>query len=245
MKFEDKSKSLPDLTSRIEKEMHQVENLHLATFSLTDLDSELVYMAMICSLPAVDCSFLSSLVLLPQVDFKTLREAFILEGDNRRASISQESIVAATNLTHASRPLNKPSTSSTNPTCEFFHTHNHTQAQCFLCNQFQAQACSQAQEAHSNHHQDSTNNVPSSASKSPATTSSDQASVAQSDGDTQEYVRNASTLSFDSSSPCFSDSLCWCADTGASSHMTPWYDEYTPHYVQVHVANGTVVRSFL
>ena len=85
-----------------------------------------------------------------------------------------------------------------------------------------------------------------SASRLPATKSSGKASVAQTDEDTEVYTGNAGTLSFDSSTPHFSHSLCWCADTGATSHMTPhraWFNKYTPHSVPVHVVDGTVVRS--
>jgi len=111
MKLEDES--LPALTSRIEKAMQEVRNLGPATFTIADLDLDLVCMAMICSLPAEYHSFVSSLVLLPQFDFKTLRVAFILEEDNRKAFITQDSIVAAANLTHSSRASHKSSTLST------------------------------------------------------------------------------------------------------------------------------------
>src|SRR3981189_1657501 len=38
----------------------------------------------------------------------------------------------------------------------------------------------------------------------------------------------------------------WCADTGATSHMTPhrhWLRDYTPHRVPVRLANNSVVYS--
>src|ERR1700748_1730472 len=38
----------------------------------------------------------------------------------------------------------------------------------------------------------------------------------------------------------------WCADSGASSHMTPhrnWFEHYEPWIVPVRVANGTLLKS--
>ncbi len=38
----------------------------------------------------------------------------------------------------------------------------------------------------------------------------------------------------------------WCADTGASSHMTPhkeWFATYTPHVIPVRVADGNIIFS--
>src|ERR1700742_172342 len=49
--------SLPSLTARIEKSMSEVKNLRPAGFSLADLDSDLLSMAMIRSLPAEYRSF--------------------------------------------------------------------------------------------------------------------------------------------------------------------------------------------
>jgi hypothetical protein len=62
----------------------------------------------------------------------------------------------------------------------------------------------------------------------------------------EEFAGNASITCFDSLSPNFSLSLCWCADTGASSHMTPhraWFHEYEPYSIPIRVADGTVVKS--
>ena len=62
----------------------------------------------------------------------------------------------------------------------------------------------------------------------------------------EEFAGNSSIALPDSSLPPVSHSNRWCADTGASSHMTPnraWFIDYEPHSVPVRVANGTVVRS--
>lgn len=140
------TESLPSLTARIEKAMQEVriekamqevKNLQPESFSITDLDGDLMCMAMIRSLPSEYRSFVSSLVLLPKFDFKTLKEAFILEEDNRKASDFASGPIAAVNFANS---FKKAPTSSTRPTCKFCQVYNHTQAQCRLNKQFQAQA---------------------------------------------------------------------------------------------------------
>ena len=108
--------------------------------------------------------------------------------------------------------------------------------------QFQTRARLQALENRSKHHQDR---------QPPSSTSSDVAIAqstpnASSDNDAQEFAGNASLALSDSPFAQSSLSLCWCADTGATSHMTPhrdWFEEYEPHTVAVRVADGTVVQS--
>ena len=100
------SLSLPSLTARIEKAMQEVKNLQPDSFSITELDGDLMCMAMIRSLPSEYRSFVSSLVLLPQFDFKTLKEAFIIEEDNRKASDIASGPVTAANIANT---FKKPS----------------------------------------------------------------------------------------------------------------------------------------
>ena len=71
--------SLPALTARIEKGMQEIKNLRPSGFSLDDSDADIMSMAMVHALPQEYSSFVSSLILLPKFDFKTLKEAFILE----------------------------------------------------------------------------------------------------------------------------------------------------------------------
>ena len=75
----DDSDSLTSLMTRIEAAMQKVKNLRPDTYTLDDLDSELVSMTMIRSLPAEYQSFASSLQLLDQISKKKLQAAFINE----------------------------------------------------------------------------------------------------------------------------------------------------------------------
>jgi len=242
--------SLPSLTARIEKAMQDAKNLRPDAFTLDDLDGELMSMVMIRSLPPDFSSFVSSLILLPQLDFKTLKEAFLLEEDHRKAADRSTAIAAAANLTKTTSKRPNPSStspaaspSSTKPTCEFCQTYNHTQAQCRLYKAFQQQAVAQASENRKNRRK----GVPyTSSNKAVASTSSEQAGNTQDGGVVEEFAGNASIALTAASKPKYSLSLCWCADTGASSHMTPhraWFDEYEPYSIPVRVADGTVVNS--
>ena len=74
--------------------------------------------------------------------------------------------------------------------------------------------------------------------------SSEHASVVQDSGNVEEFAGNASSTLIDSHLPQFSH--LWCADTGASSHMTPhkhWFESYEPYAVPIRVADGTLVKS--
>ena len=63
-KVEDES--LPSLTARIEKCMQDIKNLRPTPFTITELDEDLMSMAMVRALPSEYSSFVSSLILLPQ-----------------------------------------------------------------------------------------------------------------------------------------------------------------------------------
>lgn len=254
------NESLPSLTARVEKAMQEVKNLRPTGFLITDLDEDLMCMAMVRSLPSEYRSFVSSLILLPQFDFKTLKEAFLLEEDNRKNSEMSTGISAAANLANTSKKQpnaskTTPPSSSSSPklVCEFCQAHYHSQAQCHMYKLFQAQARLQAIENRSNRRNtrpnasNTSSSLPSASRTAPGTTtSSEHASVAQNSGNVEEFAGNASTTLPDSHLPQFSHSTCWCADTGASSHMTPhksWFETYEPYAVPVRVANGTVVNS--
>lgn len=77
-----------------------------------------------------------------------------------------------------------------------------------------------------------------------ATHSDSNNSIVQDSGNVEEFAGDASTTLPDSHIPQFSH--LWCADTGASSHMTlhrSWFETYESYAVPVRVANGTVVKS--
>src|SRR6202000_697802 len=256
----DEKESLPSLTARVEKAMQEIKGTRPDAFTISDLDGDLMCLALTRPLPPQYSSFVSSLILLPQFDFPTLKEAFQLQEENDKAAGRYASVAAAAQLASVASVAsvaskqpksfsrsNKASSSynqSNRFTCEFCNVQGHSQDRCFQYKHFQLQARLKALERSSHQKAPSTSSPLS--SSSPATnTSFDQASHVQSDTDSNEFAGNASTLS-SSSSPQSSHSLRWCADTGATSHMTPhreWFTEYEAYTVPVRVADGTVVHS--
>jgi hypothetical protein len=234
--------SLPSLTTRIEKAMQEVKNLRDKTFTLESLDSDLQCMSMVRALPTEYESFVSSLSLLPQFDFKTLKEAFIVEENNRKASRQAAAVVAAANAARSPPPPKSI-------ICEFCGIRNHSQAMCRQYKEFQSQARTSAAERQQARRQNRSKPPSSSKpsmSQTTGSSSSEAARTTQDSQDAEEYAGNASITLSDSPLPRCSLSTRWCADTGATSHMTPhrsWFEKYEPCSVPVRVANGTVVKS--
>ena len=115
--------SLTALMTRIDQNMQNIRNLRPTAFSISDMDDELVSMAMITSLPADYQSFRSSLLLLDQVDRSTLQEAFRNEEANRlrdqiNSSTSQALSVSASSSSQIKR-------------CTFCLRTGHLEEECF------------------------------------------------------------------------------------------------------------------
>jgi hypothetical protein len=206
--------SLPSLTSRIEKAMQDIKQLRPKAFTITDLDNDLVSMTMVRSLGPEYQSFVSSLVLLPQFDFKTVKEAFLNEELTRKASLNSPGVVAAANLAKLSQKGQKPFKSSSassspfpKPVCEFCNIQGHLQDTCRRYKASQAKARLDAQEAHSNRRQQPSNLSSPSNTQSPSISSAEHASVAQDSGNVAEFAGNASTTLSTSLTPHSSFSL--------------------------------------
>ena len=75
--------SLQALMNRVDESLHSIVNLCPKTFSLKDLDDELVCMALIHSLPEEYSHFTSSLLLLDTLDKNKLQSTFMTEELNR------------------------------------------------------------------------------------------------------------------------------------------------------------------
>ena len=211
-------------------------------------------MTMIRALPDEYQSFVSSPVLSPSLDFKTVKVAFRNEELIRQVSQTSVSPVAAANFTKSSQKRQKGNNSSTPAApqlhCDFCGMNNHEMVKCrrFLASKDNVRAEVQARhtQQRSKNGSSSNSNSNTSASQSTAKASTEAASLTQDSDDVEEFAGNASTPSSTSLSPLYSLSLHWCADTGATSHMTPhrsWFETYEPHSVPIRVANGTVVYS--
>lgn len=133
--------SLTALTAKVEKAMQDIKNTRPDKFTLDNLDQDLMCMALTRSLPPQYSSFVSSLILLPQFDFKTLKEAYILQEENDKASNQSDSISAAANFVSNNSKQSKSSNPSSNrPKCDFCSMKGHIQENCHQFKQFKAQA---------------------------------------------------------------------------------------------------------
>ncbi|EGN91315.1 hypothetical protein SERLA73DRAFT_80703, partial [Serpula lacrymans var. lacrymans S7.3] len=128
--------SLQSLMTRIDKGMHQIQNLRPTGFSLSELDDELTCMAMIRALPDQYAHFTSSLLLLGTLDKTQLRDAFLAEEVNRRrraqvdSALHSSSTTANSTCTHPNCHHCNQSTTSTRIQCDFCGLLGHTQDKC-------------------------------------------------------------------------------------------------------------------
>ena len=209
--------TLSSVMIRIDQAMQQIRNLRPQAFTLANLEDELHSMAMITCLPAEYSSFRSSLMLLDQIDKKTLQEAFRNEEINRARSQSEESSSSSVKALVASPSLSQP------VKCEFCGLLNHTLHQCF---KYQA-AQKKVQE------------------DIKARRSRQGAKKAQESSGVTEFAGSASHRSSDLAG-AQPQSDKWNADTGASSLMTPnrhHVSNYTPKRVPVRLADDTIIYS--
>ncbi|KAF8226531.1 hypothetical protein L208DRAFT_1301448, partial [Tricholoma matsutake] len=70
------SEGLEGLIARVSEKVHAIKDLHPSGFTLNDLDNELHSMALIRALPNEYSSFVSSLMLIDNLDRSTIHEAF-------------------------------------------------------------------------------------------------------------------------------------------------------------------------
>ena len=204
--------SLPSLTSRIEKSMQEIKSLRPKAFTIDDLDDDLVSMTMVRSLPSEYQSLVSSLILLPQFDFKTIKEAFINEELTRKASLTSPGVTEAANFTKSSQKRQgnskTSSSSSSKPTCDFCNLQGHIQADCHRYKSFQLKARQEAEEARQNRRKNGSKSSPATNTQSSANATSEQASLTQDGEKVEEFAGNASTTLSDSLNSQSSLSLC-------------------------------------
>jgi hypothetical protein len=232
--------SLQSLTTRVDKAMSQVQDLRPPAFTLADLDGELASMALIRALPADYAAFKSALMLLPQFDYNTVKEAMILEQQNRTPRISDSSVTFT-----SSQVATTPSLSSAT-TCAFCKRPGHSIDNCYKYKDAQRKAEEEVKEARKKHQGGQKEKKLTQQAKQAETSETDKEQASN----VGDITDNASTLFVDYTSPTsalkVSASSDWTADTGATSHMTPhrhWFSTYQPHRIPVYVANGQVLYS--
>lgn len=234
--------SLPSVTARIEQAMKDIKALRPRDYTLKDLDEDLSCMAMMRSLGPEFSSFVSTISLVDTITMEKLKTVFITEESNRKAMADQSSVTsashAATEAAHLIAII-----------CGWCNLPGHTEDKC------------QAKVASRNHDRNSAkqrsyarNRKPKSGSpKSPSTstttsTTTTPSTTSANNTETSgvpECAGHASALL--STSGLSSPSTDWCADSGASSHMTPHREwcgaDYRAHVIPVKVADGNIIYS--
>src|ERR1700722_7379594 len=109
--FPSESESLSAVMIRIDQAMQQIHNFCPPVFSIADLNDELQSMAMITSFPSEYDAFWSSIMLLDQIDKKTLQEAFRNEEINRLCSQGDNSFLVSSKALAVATPTPPPTVS--------------------------------------------------------------------------------------------------------------------------------------
>ena len=218
---------LESLISRISDKMRAIKDLRPPAFTIDTLDDELHSMALIRALPKEYESFVSSLMLIDNLDRTTIYEAFRNEQQNRERQAGGVSTDSTSGVALAT-------TSTTTPTshrCEFCNARGHTQPQCrkYAASKAEARKPKPLRGA----------NTSSTSSSTPESAALSTAAVVT------EFAGNASYRSSQPTSTSPNTHL-WNADTGATSHMTPnrrWIRDYKPYHVPIRLADNTIVYS--
>jgi hypothetical protein len=228
----EENESLSSLMTRIDAAMYKVKNLRTESFTIEELDKELVFMVMIRSLPSSYSNFASSLQLLDKLDKDTLQAAFI----NEEALRTRSSTPGSTSVLSASTSF--PFSSST---CDFCSLPGHSQTACIRYTCMKEQASKEAQEKRKQRGKGKSN--ASNASTAPEPSNSAAAAqeiTSESAGQASVHLSSCSTLSE------LATHLLWTVDTGATAHMTPhkhWLRGYSPLKIPIRLANDQVVYS--
>ena len=209
--------------------MQNIQNLRPDSFTISDLNKELVSMTMIRALPTSYASFASSLQLLDKLDKDALQSAFVNEEALRnRSSTSGASALFASLSSQLS--------------CSFCSFPGQPQDACICYKRMKEQATQDTQEKCKQRGGKGKNNA-NNASTAPSTAPTT-AAVAQ---EATEFAGQASVRLSSHSTPAeLATHLLWNADTGATSHMTPhkhWLHNYSPLRIPVRLANDQIVYS--
>ena len=117
--------TLPSIISRVEDAVNKVKLLRPSTYTLQHLDDELGAMALIRSLPYENYgNFRSSLMLMTDIKFGTVKEAFMQEQRNRQPRAAEQSMALRTSS-------GTPSSSSNRQKCNFCTMPGHNTDNCY------------------------------------------------------------------------------------------------------------------
>jgi transposase InsO family protein len=215
------NESLDALINRVDQQIRTIKSLSPSDFDLDDLYDELAVMAMIRALPHSFDDVVRTISVLDAFKKQTVIQA-LRNMDITRSTISSTTSALSTASGHRPNAPGHPSSSNASnsrPKCDFCSRLGHVEAKCFLKEKLMKQHMNPSSTAASN----SSSVLPS----TPQTAS----------------ISSASALSSSLSHNTYSG---WNVDTGASAHMTfhrHWLRNYRPHYIQIKLADGSVILS--
>ena len=218
--------SLPSVTTRIEQAIKDIVALRPKDYTIQQLDDDLACMAMLRSLPAEYSSFVSTISLMDSISMDKLKTSFITEESNRKALQSQSPASSSTANFVSSTPARPPTRIQT--VCTWCERFGHDEESCYSKVASQQWDKDSARSRGQRRRKGSSN-----------TANSTQVS-------SQQPTRALEQASNTSLSPNTASLTLWCADSGASSHMTPnrhWFSTYRPYVVPIEVADGNIVYS--
>ena len=221
----EEGETLTQLISRVESAQANVQLLRPTAYSLKELDDDLAAMALIRALDSeAYSSFRSSLLLMADCKYQTVKEAFMQEQRNREPRAAEQAVAmkASTGQSSSKKGRNKSK-------CDFCGRQGHT-----------LPYCHRMKEA-----RESYNDSQGKGKKATANSAQDTAGNPQ---EAAEFAGNASSLDFTNPhSPLISDAgTDWNTDTGATCHMTPhrhWFNTYKPQVTPIRLANDQVIHS--
>lgn len=229
--------SLQELMTRIDQAMITVQNLRPATFTLAELDEELVCMTMVRSLPEQYKYLATTLQLADKLKKSTLQQAFITEDLNQRRHTPSSGPLV--NALAANAPALSPASASA--ICDFCSLPGHLTINCYRYKTAQVAATKEAQEKRSTRR---------GGGRGRAQKANAAQETSGEGGEVTEFAGSATVRALDPSdvlSPLDTAAhSSWTADTGATSHMTPhrhWLRNYTPYRTPVRLADSTIVYS--
>src|SRR5271156_4607481 len=218
--------SLSDLMTRASKACQDIKALRPSTFTLDDLDNELLSMALICALPADYNNFASSLLLLDSLSIDKLKSAFHNEESQRTARQVDLSALA-------------------------FYTLSSSSSSCFFCggtSHFEKDCNKKKKASEDAKHQTSHWRGRERGGRGRGGQQNAKEANIETGNAVMESAGHASALS---SSDCSGQhankaSTDWNPDTGASKPMTPhrrWFCTYSPHVVPIRLADHSIIWS--
>ena len=238
------SESLQALVNRATQALQLCQNLRPESYSLKTQDEELLIMTLIRALPEEYQHFTSALLLQKNITKESVISAFITEENNR---VHQASTRAMNAVHHNAQPLPSPPATRW---CDFCESNTHTTSACFALakakkshldqrqmqqkerRQKKKEKAQQAQPA-----QQAPSQLPLQTTPQPSQNNDEKVHMAHSAASVPyhclpHFIADASHL--------------WCADTGATAHMTchhHWLYNYKPHRVAIELADNSVVYS--